>query len=107
MACQTCAVATVTSLPGKLSYSRRDGGRWATEYLFDFIGLLIADEAGRVLSEVAGASFALAKRARAIGDAQRIEPISSVPRPVDIGNLRSCGLVASDAGMDRLSERSI
>ncbi len=58
-----CAVATFASLLGKMNFTRRDGGKWATEYLFDFIDLLIVDEAGQVLPEVAGASFALAKRA--------------------------------------------
>ncbi|WFE76429.1 AAA domain-containing protein [Roseinatronobacter sp. S2] len=102
-----CAVATFASLPGKMTYTRRDGGKWATEYLFDFIDLLIVDEAGQVLPEVAGASFSLAKRALVIGDTQQIEPISSVPRPVDVGNLRSSGLLASDAEIDTLAGRGI
>jgi hypothetical protein len=74
-----CAVATFASLPGKMTYTRRDGGKWATEYLFSFIDLLIVDEAGQVLPEVSGASFALAKSALVIGDTLQIEPISSVP----------------------------
>ncbi|CAN1576054.1 DEXXQc_Upf1-like domain containing protein [Paracoccaceae bacterium] len=102
-----CAVATFASLPGKMTYTRRDGGKWATEYLFDFIDLLIVDEAGQVLPEVAGASFSLAKRALVIGDTQQIEPISSVPRPVDVGNLRNSGLLASEADIDTLSDRGI
>lgn len=102
-----CAVATFASLPGKMTYTRRDGGKWATEYLFDFIDLLIVDEAGQVLPEVAGASFSLAKRAIVIGDTQQIEPISSVPRPVDVGNLRNCGLLEDDADMDTLVESGI
>ncbi|MDO9415499.1 hypothetical protein [Pararhizobium sp.] len=87
-----CAVSTFASLPSKLSYSRRDGGEWANEYLYDFIDLLIIDEAGQALPEVAGAAFALAKRALVIGDTQQIEPISAVPRAVDVGNLREAGL---------------
>ena len=102
-----CAVATFASLPGKMTYTRRDGGKWATEYLFDFIDLLIVDEAGQVLPEVAGASFSLAKRALVIGDTQQIEPISSVPRPVDVGNLRDSGVLASDADIYTLSDRGI
>jgi hypothetical protein len=102
-----CAVATFASLPGKMTYTRRDGGKWATEYLYDFIDLLIVDEAGQVLPEVAGASFALAKRALVIGDTQQIEPISSVPRPVDVGNLRNSGLLGNDTDVDTLTERGI
>jgi hypothetical protein len=102
-----CAVATFASLPGKMTYTRRDGGKWATEYLFNFIDLLIVDEAGQVLPEVSGACFSLAKRALVIGDTQQIEPISSVPRPVDISNLRHSGLLPSDAGIDTLVHRGI
>jgi hypothetical protein len=102
-----CAVATFASLPGKMTYTRRDGGKWATEYLFNFIDLLIVDEAGQVLPEVSGASFSLAKRALVIGDTQQIEPISSVPRPVDVSNLRHSGLLSTEAGIDTLIDRGI
>lgn len=102
-----CAVATFASLPGKMTYTRRDGGKWATEYLFNFIDLLIVDEAGQVLPEVSGASFSLAKRALVIGDTRQIEPISSVPRPVDVSNLRHCGLLPSEAGIETLIDHGI
>nr|WP_321483689.1 AAA domain-containing protein [uncultured Cohaesibacter sp.] len=88
-----CAVATFASLPGKLSCSRYQGGKFTRDSLYNFIDLLIVDEAGQVLPEVAGASFALAKRALVIGDTQQIEPISAVPKPVDIGNLNDSGLI--------------
>jgi len=61
--------------------------------LFDFIDLLIVDEAGQVLPEVAAPSFVLAKRALVIGDTQQIEPISSISKAVDIGNLQSTGFL--------------
>lgn len=98
-----CAVSTFASLPSKLSFTRKDGGKWATEYLYNFVDLLIIDEAGQVLPEVAAAAFALAKRALVIGDTQQMEPISSVPRAVDVGNLREAGLLASDADMESLA----
>lgn len=98
-----CAVSTFASLPSKLSYSRRDGGEWANEYLYNFIDLLIIDEAGQALPEVAGAAFALAKRALVIGDLRQIEPISAVPRAVDVGNLREAGLLGADADIQSLS----
>jgi len=102
-----CAVATFASLPGKLAYSRKAGGKWAKEYLYNFIDLLIVDEAGQVLPEVAGASFSLAKRALIIGDTQQIEPISSVPKPVDIGNIQEVGLLQNDEDWDTLSARGL
>ena len=102
-----CAVATFATLPGKLAYTRRDGDKWATEYLYNFIDLLIVDEAAQVLPEVAGASLSLATRALVIGDTQQIEPISSVPKPVDIANLRNCGLLQGDEDWGSLSARGL
>lgn len=102
-----CAVATFASLPGKLSCSRYKGGRFASDSLYNFIDLLIVDEAGQVLPEVAGASFALAKRALVIGDTQQIEPISALPGPVDIGNLRDSGLIDSEEVPDHLTASGV
>lgn len=105
-----CAVSTFASLPGKMTYTMKPGGNWKSGYLLDFIDLLIVDEAGQVLPEVAAPSFALAKRALVIGDTQQIEPISSVSSSVDIGNLRGCGLLPdaySEADIEALSNRGI
>lgn len=102
-----CAVSTFATLPSKLSYSRRDGSEWATDYLYNFIDLLIVDEAGQVLPEVAGAAFSLARRALIVGDLRQIEPISSVPRAVDVGNLRETGLLAPNADIETLSVSGI
>lgn len=102
-----CAVATFASLPGKLSCSRYQSGKFARESLYNFIDLLIVDEAGQVLPEVAGASFALAKRALVIGDTQQIEPISAVPGPVDIGNLKDSGLIDGEEVPDELTVSGI
>jgi len=88
-----CAVSTFASLPGKMSYGLKSGGDWKTGHLLGFIDLLIVDEAGQVLPEVAAPSFALAKRALVIGDTQQIEPISSVSKAVDIGNLQNTGFL--------------
>jgi hypothetical protein len=82
-----CAVSTFFMLPKEFSVSRYDRGNFLQDYLYDFIDLLIVDEAGQVLPEVAGASFSLAKRALVIGDTLQIEPIWSMTTPVDIGNL--------------------
>ncbi|SUH40029.1 superfamily I DNA helicase [Salmonella enterica subsp. enterica] len=53
----------------------------------DFADLLIVDEAGQVLPEVAAASFALAKKALVIGDTEQIPPIWSITPAIDIGNM--------------------
>jgi serine/threonine protein kinase len=57
------------------------------EPLYEFIDLLIVDEAGQVSPEIAGSSFALAKQALVVGDTLQIEPVWSIPQVVDNGNL--------------------
>jgi hypothetical protein len=91
-----CVVATFFRLPKELSCKRREGNDYFDDYALNFIDLLIVDEAGQVLPEVAAPSFALAKQALVIGDTQQIEPIWSIPTAVDIGNLVSAGLLSRD-----------
>jgi hypothetical protein len=82
-----CVVTTFFMLPKEFAVSRYERGDFVPDYLYDFIDLLIVDEAGQVLPEVAGASFSLAKQALVIGDTLQIEPIWSMTPLVDIGNL--------------------
>ena len=88
-----CMVSTFYMLPSEMKISRYDAGAHVPDYLYEFIDLLIVDEAGQVLPEVAGASFALAKTALVIGDVLQIEPIWNTTPSVDIGNLLSKGLL--------------
>lgn len=60
--------------------------------LYNFIDILIIDEAGQVVPEVAGASFALAKKAVIVGDTLQIPPVWKIPLSVDIGNAQSSGI---------------
>lgn len=61
--------------------------------LFDFIDLLLVDEAGQVTPEVGAAIFSLAKQSVVVGDVKQIEPIWSVPKKIDIGNLKKLALI--------------
>jgi hypothetical protein len=61
--------------------------------LFNFIDLLIVDEAGQVSPEVGVATFALAKKALIVGDVKQIEPVWNITNKIDIGNLKKCGLI--------------
>lgn len=61
--------------------------------LFDFIDLLIVDEAGQVSPEVGIATFSLAKQAVIVGDVKQIEPVWNITNKIDIGNLRKCELI--------------
>lgn len=89
-----CAVSTFAMLPSCLLSYVRGEGKFDADYLYNFIDLLIVDEAGQVLPEIAGASFSLARKALVIGDTRQIEPIWSVPRRVDFGNLMNLGLLS-------------
>ncbi len=82
-----CAVSTFFMLPKELLSKRHNEGIFDDDYLYNFADLLIVDEAGQVLPEVSGASFALAKKAMVIGDTKQIEPIWSITKQVDIGNM--------------------
>ncbi|GDQ61002.1 superfamily I DNA helicase [Escherichia coli] len=83
-----CVVMTCYMLPGNMQISEHKGQRkFEKSYLYDFADLLIVDEAGQVLPEVAAASFALAKKALVIGDTEQIPPIWSIAPAIDVGNM--------------------
>lgn len=75
-----CLVMTFFLLPKQFSAS--DGVN--NNYLYNFIDLLIVDEAGQVSPEIAAPSFALAKRALVVGDIHQIEPVWGINRSLDI-----------------------
>src|SRR5690606_23858007 len=87
-----CAVSTFFMLPAELRVDI-DGNSNRHTYLYNFIDLLIVDEAGQVLPEIGAASFALAKKALVVGDTLQIEPIWNIPKSIDIGNLVYYGLL--------------
>ncbi len=97
-----CMVSTFAMLPAKMTVARFADGGFHDDYLFNFIDLLIVDEAGQVMPEAAGASFALARKALVIGDTRQIEPISDIPKIVDVGNLIESGLLPEDAAQEDL-----
>ncbi|MDR0580353.1 MAG: AAA family ATPase [Campylobacteraceae bacterium] len=65
-----------------------------TPALFDFIDLLIVDEAGQVSPEIGTATFSLAKQAIVVGDTKQIEPVWNITNKIDIGNLKECGIIS-------------
>ncbi len=83
-----CVVMTCYMLPGNMQISEHKGQRkFEKSYLYDFADLLIVDEAGQVLPEVAAASFALAKKTLVIGDTEQLPPIWSIAPAIDVGNM--------------------
>lgn len=83
-----CVVMTCYMLPHHMLIREHVGGKKFDDgYLYNFADLLIVDEAGQVLPEVAAASFALANKALVIGDTEQIAPIWNSLPSVDIGNM--------------------
>lgn len=91
-----CAVATFHRLSSLLRIE--DNKVFAP--LYGLIDLLIVEEAGQVSPELAGASFALAKRAVVVGDTSQIEPIWSVPSMLDTADAKMEELDPKELGKD-------
>ena len=90
-----CFVSTLFMVPSFFS-----GWMYGNKPLFDEIDLLILDEAGQALADVASASFALAKRALVVGDTDQIEPIWNIPESIDRSNLQLFGLLTNSLSYD-------
>ena len=77
-----CMVMTFFMLPKQF---RAYGGNGKKEYyMYNYIDLLIVDEAGQISPEIAAPSFALAKKAVVVGDEEQIPPVWGTVRPLDI-----------------------
>jgi energy-coupling factor transporter ATP-binding protein EcfA2 len=85
-----CLVMTFYMLPANFS-------RYKNKYLYNFIDLLIVDEAGQVSPEIGAASFLLAKKALVVGDVYQIEPVWGVSRELDMSLAIDRGVVKAGA----------
>lgn len=100
-----CAVMTSYMLPNYFSCSRKIHDNInKSDYLYDFIDLLIVDEAGQVSPEVAGAGFSLAKKALVIGDTLQIPPISKLTKSIDIGNFHKTNLIPKNQHINEIDK---
>jgi superfamily I DNA and/or RNA helicase len=81
-----CIAATLYKLPS-LFLAREP----TDELVTDAVDLLIIDEAGQVLPNIAGASLAVARRAIVVGDTFQLSPIATLPRYVDWANWNGVG----------------
>lgn len=101
-----CAVMTSFMLPSYFSYSRKlQENVYKQDYLYDFIDLLIVDEAGQVSPEIAGAGFAMAKKALIIGDTLQIPPIYKLHKSIDIGNLHKLELISKKQSLQAIDSK--
>lgn len=105
-----CFVATLYTAPTHFLYSQYQGengeGRPIFEYfpLFNFLDLLIIDEAGQVSPEVSIPIFSLAQRAIVVGDLKQIEPIWSIPPKIDFANLINQNIIKDQSQNEYLKE---
>lgn len=94
-----CFVSTFFTAPYFFNYAKSyndDQNLLDTPPLYDFIDLLIVDEAGQVSPEIGAPVFSLAKQAMVVGDTQQIEPVWNCGKKMDVGNLRKCGLITDN-----------
>ncbi|MGY6647748.1 DEAD/DEAH box helicase [Wenyingzhuangia sp. IMCC45574] len=105
-----CFVATFYMAPTHFVYSQFQGeseeGKPIFDYLplFNFIDLLIVDEAGQVTPEVSIPLFSLAKKSIVVGDLQQIEPIWSIPLKIDRGNLSNQNIITNYSQTEAFSD---
>ncbi|OCK42150.1 hypothetical protein BA195_11015 [Tenacibaculum soleae] len=105
-----CFVATFYMAPTHFLYSQFQGenenGKPIFEYLplYNFLDLLIIDEAGQVTPEVSIPVFSLAQKAFVIGDLKQIEPIWSIPPKIDVGNLTSLNMLQNENDQHYLNQ---
>ncbi len=97
-----CAVSTFHIAPKVFDYYDPEAG--ASRPLYNYIDLLIVDEAGQTTPQVAMATFALARRAVVVGDVKQIEPVWELPDYLDHANRRTQGLpVENDSAAEARS----
>ncbi len=92
-----CLVMTFYMLPKQfMAY-----GEQKKFFLYNYIDLLIVDEAGQVSPEIGAGAFSLAKKAIVVGDIHQIEPVWSVTGALDKALAISNGVINS---IDEFSE---
>ncbi len=73
-------------------------------FLYNYIDLLIVDEAGQVSPEIAAGAFSLAKRSIVVGDVYQIEPVWSVNPALDKTLAMSNGVIQSQDEFELLKQ---
>lgn len=86
-----CMVMTFFMLPKQ--FMAFDGQN--NVFMYDYIDLLIVDEAGQVSPEIAASAFSLAKKSIVVGDIHQIEPVWSVCRGLDKALALSSHVISS------------
>lgn len=98
-----CLVMTFFMLPKQfLAY-----GDQKKFFLYNYIDLLIVDEAGQVSPEIAAGAFSLAKKSIVVGDIYQIEPVWSVNRALDKALALSNGVINALSEFELLEQMGL
>lgn len=87
-----CMVMTFFMLP-KQFYAYNNENDKKHHYMYNYIDLLVVDEAGQISPEMAAPSFALAKKAIVVGDEKQIPPVWGTTKALDIAMAISCNVI--------------
>lgn len=100
-----CMVMTFFMLPKQ--FWAYDGNDKKNHFMYNYIDLLIVDEAGQTSPEIAAASFSLAKKAIVVGDEEQIPPIWGTSRALDIAMAISNDVIANKDEYINLEENGL
>jgi AAA domain-containing protein/TIR domain-containing protein len=96
-----CVVVTFHMLEWFFNaYNDASSGEKGHIPLYEFIDLLIIDEAGQVSPDTAGANFALARKALVVGDTKQLKPVRKIIASIDRANIKKHGLAFSENEAD-------
>ncbi len=98
-----CLVMTLYMLPRQFMAF----GEQKSFFLYNYIDLLIVDEAGQVSPEIAAGAFSLAKKSVVVGDVYQIEPVWIVNRALDKALAVSSGAIQSLDEFDVLEQTGL
>ncbi|WP_353893547.1 AAA domain-containing protein [Proteinivorax hydrogeniformans] len=101
-----CFVMTFYQLPKNFRYYCSEGSE-KHGYLYNYIDLLIVDEAGQVTLEVAACSFSLAKNSLVVGDVHQIEPVWNVKTPLDKALAIESGVINNQSEFIKLKNAGV
>ena len=100
-----CMVMTCFMLPKQfLAY---DNNEKKSYHLYNFIDLLIVDEAGQISPEIGAPVFALAKKAVVVGDEQQIPPVWGSQRALDITMAITNKVIPNKENFSELEENGL
>ena len=75
--------------------------------MYNYIDVLVVDEAGQTSPEIAAASFSLAKKAIVVGDEEQIPPVWGTARTLDIAMAISNEVIANKSEYSMLEENGL